>query len=162
MIMNLLVMRKFVRGSRPAMPASVLSFVVFLSIVSASAGEDIPPPNKPPELLRASATERNGKVVIQITRPRYKAPRKAVSAEAMKWQSLNKVILGESVHAFGVDGKRLKSKVVLRSLQQPAGVAVFVRFYEPLLDPDPFYLEMLREGIVVFVVAADALADPVP
>ncbi len=41
-------------------------------------------------------------------------------------------------------------------------MAVFVRFYEPLLEPDPFYLNMLREGTLVFVVAADAISDPIP
>jgi hypothetical protein len=56
----------------------------------------------------------------------------------------------------------MKASAVLEALRQPKGVAVFVRFYEPLLDPDPFYLAMLREGTIVFVVVADAILDPIP
>lgn len=131
-------------------------------VVSATADDDNPPPNKPPQLWRALAAEQDGTVVIQIARPEYDVPRKPVSAESMKWRDLKKVTLGKSVRAFGVDGKRVESKAVLEALRQPKGVAVFVRFYEPLLDPDPFYLAMLREGTIVFVVAADAISDPIP
>ncbi len=131
-------------------------------VVSATADDDNPPPNEPPQLWRALATEQDGKVVIQIARPEYDVPRKPVSAEAMKWHDLKKVTLGKSVRAFDVNGKRVESKAVLEALRQPKGVAVFVRFYEPLLDPDPFYLAMLREGTIVFVVAADAISDPIP
>jgi len=144
------------------MQVMVFLSVVLLYVVSATAHEDIPPPNEPPQLWRASATEQDGSVVIQIARPKYETPRKAVSAEAMTWKNLKKVTLGESVRAFGVDGKRLESTAVLKALQQPMGVAVFVRFYEPLLDPDPFYLAMLRKGTISFVVAADAISDPIP
>ena len=144
------------------MQATVFLSVVLLCVMSAAAHEDLPPPNKPPQLWRASATQQDGKVVIQIAEPRYEAPRKAVSAEAMKWKYLKKVTLGKSVHAFGVDGKRVESKAVLKALRKPTCVAVFMRFYEPLLDPDPFYLATLREGTIVFVVAADAIGDPIP
>ena len=136
--------------------------VALVCVVSATADDDNPPPNKPPQLWRALATEQDGKVVIQIARPEYDVPRKSVSAEAMKWHNLQKVTLGNSVHAFGVDGKRVESTAVFEALRQPKGVAVFVRFYEPLLDPDPFYLAMLREDTIVFVVAADAILDPIP
>jgi hypothetical protein len=80
----------------------------------------------------------------------------------MKWHDLKKVTLGKSVRAFGVHGKRVDSKAVLEALREPKGVAVFVQFYEPLIDPDPFYLAMLREDTIVIVVAADAIADPMP
>jgi hypothetical protein len=80
----------------------------------------------------------------------------------MKWHDLKKVTLGKSVRAFGVDGKLVESMAVLEALRQPKGAAVFVRFYESLLDPDPFYLAMLCEGTIVFVVAADAILDPIP
>ncbi len=142
-----------------------MQWILVLSVaffVDAGTDDDKPPPNEPPHLWRASATKLDKKVVIQIARPKYQVPRKAVSAEAMKWHNLKKVTLGKSVRAFGVDGKRVGSKAVLEALQRPKGVAVFVRFYEPLLEPDPFYLKMLREGTIVFVVAADAISDPIP
>ncbi len=144
-----------------------MKMIVFMTVAlvchfSASAHGDQPPPNEPPQLWRASVTEQDGKVVIQIARPKYEAPRKAVSAEAMKWHNLRQVRLGQFVRAYDVDGKRLESKAVLKALRQPKGVAVFVRFYRPLIEPDPFYLAMLRQGTIVFVVAADAIADPIP
>ena len=77
-------------------------------------------------------------------------------------QFLRRSLRKNSDHAFGVDAKRVESKAVLEALRRPQGVAVFVRFYEPLLDPDPFYLAMLREDTIVFVVAADAILDPIP
>ena len=140
----------------------VIIVVALMCAVSASAHGDQPPPNQPPQLWRAAAMEHDGNVVIQISRPKYEVPRKAASAEAMNWHDLKKVTLGTSVRAFGDNGKRVESKAVLKALRQPRGVAVFVRFYEPLLDPDPFYLAMLREGTIVFVVAADAISDPIP
>jgi hypothetical protein len=113
-------------------------------------------------LWRASASERDGRVIVRIASPEYVAPRKAVPAEAMRWRELKPVAFGESAHAFGVDGRRLGSKAVLNALREPKGVAVFVRFNRPLLEPDRFYLAMLREGTIVLVVAAEAIADPIP
>ncbi len=130
--------------------------------VNAKAQDDRPPPNEPPQLWRASAWEQEGEIVVQIARPEYETSRKVQSGETMKWRNLKKVKLGESVRAFGVDGKQVESKVLMKTLQQPTGVVVFVRFFEPLLDPDPFYLAMIREGTIIFVVAADAISEPIP
>ncbi len=121
-----------------------------------------PPSNEPPQLWRASAEKQNGEIVIQICRPEYLTPRQAVAAEGMKWRYLKPVAMGESIRAFDVHGKRVDSGELLKSLEKPKGVAVFVRFYDRLLDPDPTYLEMLREGTIIFVVSADAIADPIP
>jgi hypothetical protein len=80
----------------------------------------------------------------------------------MKWANLRKVTLGQTVRAFGVDGKPVEARAVLKALTEPKGVAVFVRYYQPLLDPDPFYLAMLREGTIVLVVAAEDVFDLKP
>lgn len=143
----------------------VMSSVLVILLSGVSAGipqEDRPPPNEPPQLWRASASEQDGKVILQITSPEYVAPRKAVPAEPMKWRALKPVTLGKTVHAFGTDGKRVESKSVLKALAKPKGVAVFVQFHRTLLNPDPFYLDMLREGTIVLVVAAEDISDPVP
>jgi hypothetical protein len=145
------------------MRASILLGVTLLAGVSAgTAGQDQPPPNEPPQLWRASASEKDGKVVLRIASPEYVAPRKAVAAEPMRWRELKRVTLGETVHAFGVDGKRVDAKAVLKALARPAGVAVFVRYQRPLLEPDPHYLDLLREGTLALVVAAEDISDPVP
>jgi hypothetical protein len=124
--------------------------------------QDRPPPNEPPKLWRAAAVEKDGKVVIQMEWPDYVAPRQAVAAEPMKWRAFKPVILGETVHAFAVDGKPVGAKAVVMALAQPKAVPVFERYFRPLLDPDPYYLRLFREGTVVLVVAAEDIADPVP
>jgi len=143
----------------------LLSVMLPWFVVVAGAQEKLPPPNKSPQLWRASASLRDEKVVIQIARPEYEAPRKAVAAEVMKWDNLRTVTLGETVKAFGVDGKPLGPESVLKAIAKPKGVAVFVRFYRTksggLIDPDPFYLAMLREGTIVLVVAAEDIG-PLP
>ena len=138
---------------------AVLS-VIFLSVtLVGSVQEKQPPPNEPPNLWRASASQEDGKVVIQIARPEYVAPRRPVPDEAMKWQSLRSVTLGKTVRAFGVNGKSVEPKAVLKALAEPKGVVVFVRFHEPLSDPDPFYLGMLREGTIILVVNGGDIYD---
>jgi hypothetical protein len=75
-------------------------------VVSATADDDNPPHNKPPQLWRALATEQDGKVVIQIARPEYDVPRNPVSAEAMKWHDLKGGFAGDRGLVFGVQDKR--------------------------------------------------------
>ncbi len=75
---------------------------------------------------------------------------------------MRSVKLGESIRAFDVDGNPLDPTELAQRLEQPKGVVVFVRYYEPLLDPDPFYLNLLREGTTVLVVAADAVFELAP
>jgi hypothetical protein len=140
------------------MRAFALLCGTLLSIVPAARAEEKdPPPGESPQLWLASAAQRDGKVVIQIAHQDYVEPRKPVVAEAMKWKNFRQVTLGETVQAFGVDGKPLEPKSVLKALAEPKCVAVFVRNYvrdrpKDLADPDPFYLAMLREGTVVLVV----------
>jgi hypothetical protein len=144
------------------MRVSMLLFAVLVGVSVGAPQVDRPPANEPPQLWRASASEQDGKVIVQIAQPEYVKPRQAVAAEAMRWRYFKKVTLGETAHAFGVDGKRMDSKAVLKALAEPKGVAVFVRFTRPLLDPDPFYLGMLREGTIALVVGAGDIADPIP
>ena len=139
-----------------------LAVAMLVVAPAAIAEEKPPPPNEPPHLWRATASEQDGKVVIQIARPEYVAPRKAVADEVMEWRNLRRVTLGETVRAFGADGKRVEPKAVLKALAEPKGVAVFVRYYRPLSDPDPFYLAMLREGTIVLVVDGADVYDLKP
>lgn len=160
-IMQHIVLMRQILGAIKMRMTAILS-VVLMSVLSVSPDDDSAPPNEPPHLWRASATLHGEEVMIQIARPKYEVPRKAVSAEPMKWHNLRTAVLDKSIRAFSVDGKQLEPKVVIDALKEPRGVAVFVRYYEPLLEPDPFYLNMLREGTLVFVVAADAISDPIP
>ena len=64
----------------------------------------------------------------RIAPPEYIAPERLSPRSPMRWDDLRPVTLGETVHAFGVDGKRVDSKAVLKAMAKPKGVAVFVRF----------------------------------
>ena len=59
---------------------TLLSVMLLVLIPVGRAREKPPPPNEPPQLWRASASQQDGKVVIQIARPEYEAPRKAIAA----------------------------------------------------------------------------------
>jgi hypothetical protein len=126
------------------------------------AGGKMAPPNEPPQLWRASAAQEEGKVVIQIARPEYVSPRKAVAAEVMKWDYMRKVTLGDGIRAYEVNGKRIAPDAVLTALAEPKGVAVFVRYGRTLIDPDPFYLALLREGAIVLVADAAEIGPLAP
>ena len=118
-------------------PVSLL-MVLLVCGPAAEGHADKPPPNEPPQQLwRASASEKGGKVLLQIAQPEYIEPRQADAAEAMRWRDLKVAELGEAVHAFGVDGKRMDAKAVLKGLAKPKGVAVLraLHLAQPLLDP---------------------------
>jgi hypothetical protein len=139
------------------MRKSVLT-ALLLIVPGGSAPEKQPPPGEPPQLWRASAAERDGKVIIQIAHQQYVDPRKPVPREAMRWENWRPVTLGETVRAFRVDGNALEPRAVLKALAEPKLVAVFVRQHIPsrprdLSDPEPYYLTMLREGTIVLIVS---------
>jgi hypothetical protein len=135
-----------------------LTLATLLLIVPAgNAQEKQPPPGDPPHLWRASAAKQDGKIVIQIAHQDFVDPRKAVPREPMRWENWRPVTLGETVRAFGVDGKALEPKEVLKLLAEPKLVAVFVRQFisnqpRDLSDPEPYYLAALREGTIVLIV----------
>ena len=122
-----------------------------------NAQQKQPPPGEPPHLWQASAAKQDGKVVIQIAHQEYVGPRMSVPREPMRWKNWRPVTVGETVRAFGVNGKALAPGEVLNALAEPKLVAVFVRQHIPsrardLSDPEPYYLAMLREGAIVLIV----------
>lgn len=143
---------------------SLLSTTLLLFVPLGSAQEKDAPSGWPPHLWLASASEQDGKVVIQIAKPEERGSRsgpggfepgvKSLPATTvMKWSNLRKVTLGKTVQAFRVQGERAEPKSVLKALGKPNGVAVFVRTKESdPTRPDPFYLALLRENTLVLVV----------
>jgi hypothetical protein len=137
---------------------TLLQAMWLLVAVVGSELEKDPPPGEPPQLWLASAEQQDGKVVVQLARQEYKTPRRPIIAEAMRWENLRKVTLGHSVQAFGVNGKPLEPKFVLKALAERRGVAVFVRNNvrdrpKDLTEPHAFYLGLLRAGTIVLVAA---------
>lgn len=142
----------------------LLSATVLLFVPVGSAQEKDAPPGQPPQLWLASASEQDGKVVIQIAEPvergglggrgGFEPGVKSLPAtRVMKWSNLPKVTLGKTVQAFRVNGERAEPKSVLKALAKPKGVAVFIRTKDnDPPSPDPFYLALLREDTLVLVV----------
>jgi len=116
--------------------------------------------------MRASAAEKDGKVIVQIFRlgpPVPPVDPNEKPREGQVWVELRPVTLGEKVQAFGVDGKRKESKDVLKALAEPKGVAVFMRSDTADKNAPPeFYRAMLREDTILLVVNAEDLYNPKP
>jgi len=125
-------------------------------------------PGYPPTMLRASAEERDGKVIVQMSRPGPVPPPvdgkvKESDRHETEWVPLRKVTLGDTVHAFGVDGEPMGSKALLKALAKPVGVVVFFRSYanDPLVPP-ALYRALLREGTIILVARQDDLYNAKP
>ena len=141
--------------------------VTLLLFASVGSAQEKDAPREPSPLLwLASASQRDGKVVIQLAKPkdRSRGPvrdlepgtKSLPAPPVMKWSNLEKVILGKTVRVFRANGKLAEPTYVLKALAKPRGVAVFVRT-EGLEAPDPFYLALFREDTPVLVVDHAAL-----
>jgi hypothetical protein len=143
---------------------TLLSATMLVFVPVGSAQEKLAPPGQPPQLWLASASEQNGKVVIQIAKPEERGGiegrggfepgvKSLPATTVMMWSNLRKVTLGETVQAFRVNSERADAKSVLKAIANRRGVAVFVRTKESdPTRPDPFYLALLREDTLVLVV----------
>ena len=124
-------------------------------------------PGYPPTLLLASASQEDRKVIIQIAQagpvPPPEDGKRKPDAVMTEWVNLNKVTLGETVQAFGVDGERVGAKAVLKALAEPKGVAVFIgRDPKDPQAPPAFYRSLLREGTIILVVRGGDIYNPKP
>lgn len=146
----------------------ILALVALLLIVPAGkAQEKQAHPGYPPTLLLASASEQDGKVVVQIARPgpvpAEVGKEKPGERPMTEWVPLRKVTVGDTVQAFTVDGKPVEPKAVLKALAKAKGVGVFMRSYaNDLLTPPAFYRDLFREGTLLLVVKPEDLYNPKP
>ena len=85
------------------------------------AQEPEAPPNEPPHLWRASASERDGQVIVRIANPEYVTPRNAVPAEAMRWRELKPVALGGSATCLRGRWEAIGGEGPARRAQGPEG-----------------------------------------
>lgn len=140
-----------------------LSVTLLLSAPALTAQQKDAPPGNPPNLWLASASAKDGKVIVQIAYPveqggtggRVIEPGVGTlpATTVMRWLDLPKLTLGKTVQAFRVNGKPVEpDAAVLKALAKPTGVAVFVRMRgtDPV-KPDAFYLALLREDTLVLV-----------
>ena len=78
----------------------------------------------------------------------------------MRWLEMRKLTLGKTVQAYHQSGKPAEAEAVLKALNKPKGVAVFVR--PKAAKPEAFYLGLLREDTLALVVESKDLYPLVP
>jgi hypothetical protein len=152
---------------------TLTSMTLLVLVPVATAQEKEAPRGESPRLWLASASQQDGKVVIQIAEPVEQGGpggqrvgdgvRSLPATTVRKWWNLEKVTLGKTVQAFRVDGKPAEPAAVLEALAKPKGVAVFVRTKDSdPTRPEPFYLALLREDTLVLVVNATDIYPKAP
>lgn len=146
------------------------SFVIgsFLVVVSAwgqpravKDGEIIKPaPEIAPQICKATAIKKDGKVVIHITGPELLIRRKDPVDKDSKdwvvaWTKRDSLVLGKQIRAYKPSGKKLDEAAVLKALAKLVAVACFQRMHKDAPEmPDPFYRGVFRDDIVILVYEA--------
>jgi hypothetical protein len=123
------------------------------------------PSGAAPKIGLASAVEKDGKVVIEVFElrevMRMKVPKGGdVFIEKRHWVQLTTGTLGKDIRAYRPDGKQATSKEVLAALAKPSGVAYFMGFDTDPMQPDSFYLGLLKEGSIALAFDRPKLAPP--
>ena len=146
----------------------LLLSLAMLSLLGTAAFAQAPvPKGEAPRIGLASAVEdKDGKVHIEVFElrevMRMKIPdRGDVFIEKRHWMALTKGTLGKDIRAYRPDGKRATPQEVLKALAKARGVAYFLGHDRAKpVQPDPFYLGLLREGSIALAFDLPALAPP--
>ena len=143
--------------------------LAILSLLGTAAFAQAPvPKGEAPRIGLASAVEKDGKVIIEVFElrevMRMKIPdRGDVFIEKRHWLALTTGTLGKDIRAYRPDGKPAAPKEVLKALAKPRGVAYFLGHDRAKpVQPDPFYLGLLREGSIGLGFDRPELAPPMP
>ena len=145
----------------------LLSFAMLPLLGTAVFAQAPVPKGEAPRVGLASAVEdKDGKVVIEVFElrevMRMKMPKGGdVFIENRHWMALTTGTLGKDIRAYRPDGKRATPQEVLKALVKPRGVAYFLGHDRAKpVQPDPFYLGLLREGSIALAFDRPALAPP--
>ena len=121
-------------------------------------------PMSAPEIVRATAAEENGEVLIRIAGRMLRLADKKGGGPGGRdyfyvWYEHKPYTLGKEVLAFSRAGKPLGKEAVAKALAKTVSVP---RFYVEENDPetpDPVYLEVFREDTVILVIKTKAERD---
>jgi hypothetical protein len=145
----------------------MLLSLAMLSLLSTAAFGQAPvPKGQAPRIGLASAVEKDGKVIIEVFElretMRMKMPKGGdVFIEKRNWLMLTTGTLGKDIRAYRPDGKPAAPREVLNALAKPRGVAYFLGYDKRKpVQPDPFYLGLLREGSIGLAFDRPALTPP--
>ena len=142
--------------------------VLLLTSATGAQAEPPTPKGNPPQFGLASAAEKDGKVVIELFElrevMRMKMPKGGdVFIEKRHWLALTTGTLGKDIRAYRPDGRPAAPREVLNALAKPRGVAYFLGYDKGKpVQPDPFYLGLLREGSIGLGFDRPELAPPMP
>jgi hypothetical protein len=146
----------------------LLSLAV-LSLLGMAAFAQAPvPKGEVPRIGLASAAEKDGKVIIEVFELRevMRIKREGVGdvfIEQRHWSGLTTGTLGKDIHAYRPDGKPAAPREVLKALAKPRGVAFFLGYDRGKpVQPDPFFIDILKEGSIALAFDRPELAPPVP
>lgn len=141
-----------------------LTMLLFVgTVVSAQAPV---PKSVAPRFGLASAVQKDGKVMIEVLElrdvMRIKMPNGGdVFLEERHWSVLTTGTLGEDIRAHRPDGKTATARDVLNALEKPLGTAYFLGYDKAKpVQPDPFYLSLLKEGSIALSFDRPELAPP--
>lgn len=144
----------------------LLTFAMLFLLSTAAFAQAPVPKGEAPRIGLASAVEKDGKVIIEIFEVRevmrMKMPKGGdVFIEKRHWSALTTGTLGKDIRAYRPDGKPAAPKEVLDALARPGGVAYFLGHDKRKpVQPDPFYLGLLREGSIGLAFDRPALTPP--
>ncbi|HEY1375408.1 MAG TPA: hypothetical protein VGF55_01360 [Gemmataceae bacterium] len=142
---------------------AALGVLAVIGVVGAATADDKPaPPRKGgvPIVAVARATEKDGAVVVHLSTPvevpdgadPVAGPDRApvIGARSkMGWFDRDVVADGRTVRAFTADGKAIDPKDLPKRLAKASRVVLF----QGQTDPDPYYLGLYREDVVLLVAA---------
>ena len=149
------------------------TLAMVIGLVASSSGQDrSPPPKGPgPSFQLATAVEKDGLIVVRYSQPVQATKTVQVEKDGKKvtqnvaytvWNDIEFKVDGKSVAVLGADGKAIDPKNLLKRLAKPTPIAIFAFNPKDELTPDPFYLRVLREDIVVFAASYMEFRPPPP
>lgn len=140
--------------------------VLLLLFGTAGLAQAPVPAGKVPQIGLAAAAEKDGKIIIEVHELREVMRMKVLNGgdvfiEKRHWLALTTGTLGKDIRAYRPDGKPAAPAEVLKALAQPRAVAYFLGYDRTNpVQPDLFFLGLLREGSIALAFDRPELAPP--
>ena len=139
----------------------LFTFAMVIGLAASSSGQDPSPSFKgpPPTFKLATAVDKDGVIVVRYSEAFVATKDVQVEKDGKKftktvsyteWGEVEFKADGKSVAVLGANSKALDPKDLLKRLAKPTPIAVFSFNQGDELKPDPLYLRVLREDVVVF------------